>query len=107
MAGVFFEGYWFRGPFFQRPNEQLCQHQQHQKVVKSQAESFTPDRLKMVTKDTCSFSFCLDIEKCASHVSILDLRVACGKQAMCCRNHIAKMALPFWLKLGYLYLEKI
>ena len=36
---------------------------------------------------------------------ILDLRVACGKQAMCCRNHIAKMALPFWLKLGYLYLE--
>ena len=25
---------------------------------------------------------------------------------MCCRNHIAKMALPFWLKLGYLYLEK-
>ena len=36
----------------------------------------------------------------------LDLRVACGKQAMCCRNHIAKMALPFWLKLGYLYLEK-
>ena len=37
----------------------------------------------------------------------LDLRVACGKQAMCCRNHIAKMALPFWLKLGYLYLEKI
>ena len=39
-------------------------------------------------------------------VSFLDLRVACGKQAMCCRNHIAKMALPFWLKLGYLYLEK-
>ena len=26
---------------------------------------------------------------------------------MCCRNHIAKMALPFWLKLGYLYLGKI
>ena len=25
---------------------------------------------------------------------------------MCCPNHIAKMALPFWLKLGYLYLEK-
>ena len=39
-------------------------------------------------------------------IIILDLRVACGKQAMCCRNHIAKMALPFWLKLGYLYLEK-
>ena len=38
---------------------------------------------------------------------VLDLRVACGKQAMCCRNHIAKMALPFWLKLGYLYLGKI
>ena len=32
--------------------------------------------------------------------NILYLRGACGKQAMCCRNHIAKMALPFWLKLG-------
>ena len=35
--------------------------------------------------------------------NILYLRGAFGKQAMCCRNHIAKMAMPFWLKLGTSY----
>ena len=36
-------------------------------------------------------------------IFFLYLRGACGKQAMCCRNPIAKIALPFWLKLWSLY----